>query len=92
MEEEFLKKRPLKVGNLKVIEHIGSLYATFDGERYWKLEKWAWEILKLCDGKKSVSEIARIISEDVQMSFEDVIKGLKPILEEFEKAGFIKYL
>lgn len=92
MENEFLMKKPLKASNLKVIEYIGGLYATFDGERYWRLEKWAWEILKLCDGKKSVAEIARIIAEDVQMSFEETIKGLKPILEEFEKAGFIKYV
>ena len=90
--EEILEKRPLKAANLKVIEHVGGLFATFDGERYWKLEKWAWEILRLCDGKKTVAEIARIIAEDTQMSFEDAVKGLKPILEEFEKAGFIKYV
>jgi aminopeptidase-like protein len=90
--EEDLIKIPRKAENLKIIEHVGSLYATFDGERYWRIEKWAFEILKLCDGKKSVSEIARILADELQMKFEDVIKGLKPILEEFEKIGFIKYV
>ncbi|MGC8993506.1 MAG: PqqD family protein [Candidatus Aenigmatarchaeota archaeon] len=91
MEEE-LMKRPVKASNLKIIEHINSLYATFDGEKYWKIEKWAFEILKLCDGKKTIAEIARIMADELQMSYEDVLKGLKPILEEFEKAGFIKYV
>lgn len=84
-------KRPKKAENLKIIEHIGGLYATFDGEQHWRIEKWAFEILKLCDGKKSISEIARILAEELQMNAEDVIRGLKPILEEFERVGFIKY-
>ncbi|MDT7858771.1 MAG: PqqD family protein [Candidatus Aenigmarchaeota archaeon] len=90
--EEWALKRPKKAENLKIIEHIGSLYATFDGEQYWRIEKWAFEILKLCDGRRSVSEIARILSEELQMNAEDVIRGLKPILEEFERVGFIKYV
>jgi hypothetical protein len=90
--EEWVMKRPKKAENLKIIEHIGSLYATFDGEQYWRIEKWAFEILKLCEGKKSISEIARILAEELQMNAEDVIRGLKPILEEFERVGFIKYV
>jgi aminopeptidase-like protein len=90
--EEWVMKRPKKIENLKIIEHVGGLYATFDGERYWRIEKWAFEILKLCDGRKSVSEIARILAEELQMNWEDVLKGLKPIIEEFERVGFIKYV
>jgi aminopeptidase-like protein len=90
--EEWITKRPKKAENLKIIEHVGGLYATFDGEQYWRMEKWAFEILKLCDGRKSVSEIARILAEELQMNWEDVIKGLKPIIEEFERVGFIKYV
>ncbi|MFZ8830477.1 MAG: PqqD family protein [Candidatus Aenigmatarchaeota archaeon] len=90
--EEWTIRRPKKAENLKIIEHIGSLYATFDGEQYWRMEKWAFEILRLCDGRKSISEIARILAEELQMNEEDVIRGLKPILEEFERVGFIKYV
>ncbi|MCC5994012.1 MAG: PqqD family protein [Candidatus Aenigmarchaeota archaeon] len=90
--EEWVMKRPKKIENLKIIEHVGGLYATFDGERYWRIEKWAFEILKLCDGRKSISEIARILAEELQMNWEDVLKGLKPIIEEFERVGFIKYV
>jgi aminopeptidase-like protein len=90
--EEWVIKRPKKAENLKIIEHIVSLYATFDGEQYWRMEKWAFEILKLCDGRKSISEIARILAEELQMNAEDVIRGLKPILEEFERVGFIRYV
>ena len=85
-------KRPKKAENLKIIEHVGGLYATFDGEQYWRMEKWAFEILKLCDGRKTISEVARILAEELQMDLDDVIRGLKPIFEEFEKAGFIKYV
>ena len=90
--EEWEYKRPKKAENLKIIEHVGGLFATFDGEQYWRMEKWAFEILKLCDGKKTISEIARILAEELQMNTEDVLKGLKPIFEEFEKVGFIKYI
>jgi len=90
--EEWESKRPRKAENLKIIEHVGGLFATFDGEQYWRIEKWAFEILKLCDGKKTISEIARILAEELQMNTEDVLKGLRPIFEEFEKVGFIKYI
>jgi len=90
--EEWELRRPKKAENLKIIEHVGGLFATFDGEQYWRMEKWAFEILKLCDGKKTISEIARILAEELQMNPEDVLKGLKPIIEEFEKVGFIKYV
>ena len=90
--EEWVMKRPKKAENLKIIEHVGGLYATFDGEQYWRMEKWAFEILKLCDGRKTISEVARILAEELQMDLDDVIRGLKPIFEEFEKVGFIKYV
>ena len=85
-------KRPKKVDNLKIIEHVGGLYATFDGEQYWRIERWAFEILKLCNGNKTISEVARILAEELQMNFDDVIRGLKPIFEELERVGFIKYV
>jgi aminopeptidase-like protein len=90
--EEWLMKRPKKAENLKIIEHVGGLYATFDCEQYWRIEKWAFEILKLCDGKKSIAEVARILADELQMNFDDVVKGLRPILEEFEKVKFITYV
>ena len=85
-------KRPKKAENLKIIEHVGGLYATFDGEQYWRIERWAFEILKLCNGNKTISEVARILAEELQMNFDDVIRGLKPIFEELERVGFIKYV
>jgi len=90
--EEWTMKRPKKVDNLKIIEHVGGLYATFDGEQYWRIERWAFEILKLCNGNKTISEVARILAEELQMNFDDVIRGLKPIFEELERVGFIKYV
>ena len=85
-------KRPKKAESLRIIEHVGGLYATFNGEQYWRMEKWAFEILKLCDGMKTISEIARILASELQMNVDDVIKRLKPIFEEFERVGFIKYV
>jgi hypothetical protein len=85
-------KRPLKSKNLKIIDYKDTYYATFDGTKYWKVEKWLFRLLKLCNGKRTVDEIAKEISK-ISGFPEDQIKiGLRPILEELEREKFIVYV
>ena len=86
------KKKPLKSKNLKIIDHKGTLYATFDGVNYWRLEKYIYNLLKLCNGKRSFDEIVQNVAERAGLSIEDVRVALKPIFDEFEKDGFIIYV
>lgn len=86
------KNRPLKDPKLKIIDYVGVLYATFDGERVWEIDKVSHEILKMCDGKKTVNEIAGVLSKQVKMDLEKVKIGLKGILNKLEGQEFIKYV
>lgn len=85
-------KKPLKSGRLKIIDYLGTYYATLDGTRYWKVEKWLFRLLMMCDGKKTLDQIAEEISKISGYSLEDVKIGLKPIMEELEREKFIVYV
>jgi len=85
-------RRPLKAKNLKIIDYISSLYATFDGNSLWEIDKTTFTVLKMCDGKKTVDEIAEIIANKIDMKVEDVISTLLDILKELENLKFIDYV
>ena len=86
------ERKPLKAKNLKIIDHMGSYYATFDGTKVWRVEKWVVNLLKLCNGKRTLNQIADEISKLCGYPPEDVKVGLKPLLEELETSGFITYV
>jgi uncharacterized protein Yka (UPF0111/DUF47 family) len=84
-------KKPLKSKNLKIIDHIGTLYATFDGSNIWKIDKSISYIIALCDGNRTVEQIAEEISKEIEMKVDDVKSTLINILSELEKKNFIEY-
>jgi hypothetical protein len=86
------KKRPIKVKGLKIIDHIGSLYATFNGSAMWEVDKVAYAILKMCDGTKTIDEITKDISKKTGVDEKDVKITLTDILKEMEKLNFIEYV
>lgn len=86
------EKKPLKAKNLKIIDHLDTYYATFDGTKMWKVEKWLFKLLMMCDGKKTVDQIAEEIVKMSGYPLDDIKVSLKPIFEEFERTGFIVYI
>jgi len=82
-------KKPTKAKNLKIIDHMGTYYATFDGSKIWKVEKWLFKLIMMCDGKKTFNEIAEKIAKISGFSAEEIQVGLKPVFEELEKQGFV---
>ena len=85
-------KRPIKSKNLKVIDHLGILYATFDGEKLWELDKVIYKLIQECDGTKTFDDIAQKVSRKSGLNIEDVKIGLKEIFEELEKAKFVEFV
>ena len=85
-------RRPLRAKNLKVIDYIGRLYATFDGSSLWEMDKTSFEVMKMCDGTRTVDEIARIIANKIEMNAEEVKPTLLDILKELEDRKFIEYV
>lgn len=86
------ERRPLKAENLKIIDYINTLYATFDGSSMWEIDKSTFGVLKMCDGKRTVDDIAKEIAKKVKMNVDDVIITLKEILNELENLKFITYV
>ncbi|HDJ96801.1 MAG TPA: PqqD family peptide modification chaperone [Candidatus Aenigmarchaeota archaeon] len=85
-------KKPLLAKNLKIIEYVGILYATFDGERIWEIDRGTYAVMRMCDGKKTVKEIAKEIAEKIDSTVEDVLPTLERILTDLEKHKFITFL
>jgi len=89
---EAAEKKPVKSKRLKIISRMGSYFATFDGSRIWEIDPAVNYVLTLCDGMRSVEDIAQEIAKVVEASVDDVKATLDKMLAELEKNGFIEYL
>ncbi len=91
MEYDILSKKPLKSPNLKIIDHVGILYGTVNGEKLWEVDKVAWEVLKMCDGDKTVDQIIWSVSKKFQIEMEEVKPIVVAIFKELKRIDFIEY-
>lgn len=89
---EKTKKRPLKAKKLKIIDHLGTLYATFNGSSIWKIDRVAFGILRMCDGKKTVDEIVEDVAKRAIVRPKDLKPVIKEILSDLEKMNFIEWV
>lgn len=90
--ETLLGKRPVKSSKLKIIDHLGTYYATFDGSTNWKVEKWLYKLLRRCNGKNTFDEIATYLAKIADVPIENIRPSLKEILDELEREKFIHYV
>jgi len=86
------ERRPLKAENLKIIDYINTLYATFDGSSMWEIDRSSFGVLQMCDGVRTVDDIAKEIAKKIKMNVDDIMGTLKEILNELEERKFIKYV
>ncbi len=86
------EKRPLKVKNLKIIDHLGTLYATFNGSTIWEVDKVAYAVMKMCDGTRTLDQISEEIAKKTNLDVNDVKVTLNDIFKEMEKLKFIDYV
>lgn len=91
-KKEFSLKMPLKEKNLKIIDHLGTLYATFDGSSLWKIDRTAFNILRLCNGKKTVDQLTKDVSRKISHKPKEVKPVIVKILNELERMKFIKWV
>lgn len=87
-----MEGKPVKAKNLKVIDHLGTLYATFNGSSMWKLDKVAFGILRMCDGKRTVEDIVDELAKRISHKPEDVKPVVEEILNELTKMKFIEWV
>lgn len=84
--------RPVKNSKLLIIEHLGTYYATLDRERWWEIEDWIVKLLKLCDGRTTVDQLAERLAKIAEVEKEDLKPTLKNILEELKEKQIIKFI
>ena len=91
MLEELEVKKPCKAKNLKIIDHLDTLYATFDGSNMWKIDKVSYGILQMCDGSRTVDQIVIALSARIGHNQEDVKPVIEGILSDLTKMKFIEW-
>jgi len=84
-------KRPVKVEDLKLIVHEGNFYAIID-ESVWKIDEIAFELLKMCDGKRTYENIIDELVKKTNLSVEDVEIGVKTIFNDLTRQKFIIWI
>lgn len=85
-------KMPLKIKKLKIIDHLGTLYATLDGSSIWKIVKVAFGILKMCDGKRTFDEIVEDVAKRAIVRPKDLKPVLEKMISDFEEMNFIEWV
>ena len=86
------EKKLLKVKDLKIIDHIGTFYASILGKGIWRMDDSAYVVLKLCDGTRTIDEISGTIAKKTKLAFDDVKMTVKNIIDELERLKFIEYV
>ncbi|MBD3155699.1 MAG: PqqD family peptide modification chaperone [Candidatus Aenigmarchaeota archaeon] len=91
MDYDILSKKPIKSSDLKIIDHVGILYGTVNGEKLWEVDKVAWEILKMCEGNKTVDQIIWSISKKFELDMDDVKPIVTAVMKELKRINFIRF-
>jgi len=89
MDYNIISKKPTKSPDLKVIDYIGIMYGTVNGEKLWEIDKVAWEILKICDGGRTVDQIIWQVSKKFQIDMEEIKSIVIAVVNELERIDFI---
>jgi hypothetical protein len=91
MDYDILPKKPVKSPDLKIIDHVGILYGTVNGEKLWEVDKVAWEILKMCEGDKTVDQIVWSVSKKFEIEMEEVKPIVLAVIKELKRINFIHF-
>jgi hypothetical protein len=85
-------KKPLKSDKVKIIDHLGTLYATLDGNSLWKIEYATYNVWKECDGKRTVEELVDNFSKEIGHKPEDVRPVIEKILNQLTELNFLQWV
>jgi pyrroloquinoline quinone biosynthesis protein D len=59
-------------------------------ERVFNPDETAVAVLKLCDGQRSVNEIAAILSQEYQAPLEEITNDIVAMLQDLSDKGVVK--
>jgi hypothetical protein len=85
-------KKPLKSSKVKIIDHLGTLYASIGGDSLWKLDYAAYNVWRVCDGKRTVDEIVNDLAKEIGHKPEDVKPVVEKILSQLSELNFLEWI
>lgn len=85
-------KKPLKSNKVKIIDHLGTLYATLDSNSLWKIDYATYNVWKVCDGKRTVEELVNDLSKEIGHKPEDVRSVVDKILNQLTELNFLEWV
>jgi len=85
-------KKPLKSSKVKIIDHLGTLYASIEGNSLWKLDYAAYNVWKVCDGKRTVDELVNDLAKEIAHKPEDVKPVVEKILNQLSELNFLQWI
>lgn len=85
-------KKPCKAKNLKIIDHLDTLYATFDGTSMWKIDKVSYGIIQMCNGNRTLDQIVTALAARIGHNHEDVKPVIEDILANLTKMKFVEWV
>ncbi len=94
VKELFQEIKTLKPSRQGVFlgEENEKFYVAKTEEEVYELSALAYYVWLLCDGEHTVEEMASKMSQDVQVSEEEVIEPLVIALDSLSHAGLIKFI
>jgi len=88
---EIKGKKPLKQGRF-IGEEGGRFYVALSGEEVYELSPVVYYIWLMCDGEHTVEEILDKLSEEVEISREELVKPLTLVFDSLHRANLVKYV
>jgi len=88
---EIKGKKPLKQGRF-IGEEGDKFYIALSEEEVYELSPVVYYIWLMCDGEHTVEEILDKLSEDVEISREELVKPLTLVFDSLYKANLVKYM
>jgi len=88
---EIRSKKPLKQGRF-IGEEGDRFYVALSEEEVYELSPVVYYVWLMCDGEHTVEEILDKLSEDVEISREELVKPLTLVFDSLHKANLVKYV
>lgn len=85
-------KKPLKSNKVKIIDHLGTLYGSIEGNSLWKLDYSTYNVWKVCDGKRTVDELVNDLAKEIGHKPEDVKPVVEKILNQLSELNFLEWI
>jgi len=82
--------KPLRRGNFVGAEE-DKFYVSLSEEEVYELSPLAYYIWALCDGERTVEDVAHNISENANVEYYRVIEPLVLVLDEMKRAGLVEF-